>query len=449
MRNRILLKRAAMGAILGLLTTSCAGPAMMTATPPAGTTDTAAKSAKPVVNPAVAKNAARDQAAKKQNERKQAINRSKTLAKNHAKAQRAVADARKALDHGKTSRAISHAEIAVAAEPRMSEHRVLLGDSYMAAGRFASAASAFSGAVELGAKNPQMILSYSLARIARGESTAALALMNQHRDILPSSDVGLAMALAGNLEGAILTLTQAARQPSAGPRVRQNLALTMALAGRWLEARMLASQDLPPSDIKARMEEWSLLVQQKRADYRVASLLDITPVRDAGMPQRLALSNYPAAPIRNPTLADNKNTSGKRRIAAHDVSPPISSARPPISPARPPISPARPPISPTGIAKIPTNSPKIKEQRTRASVVAGRSPPLRNVSVSSTSPAISVPPTRSVPPARSVPTVPTARTVPTVPAARMPKMPIESACTQSIIRAVYRACQKSPSTFCK
>lgn len=200
--------------------------------------------------------------------------------------------ARAALEAGKVSKAVGLAEAAVAGSPRDASYRALLGQVYLNDGRFASATSALSEAMELGATDSNTIIALTLALIAQGKGAEAISLLQAHRDTVPASDIGLALALAGDSEGAIYVLTDAARAPDASARTRQNLALAFALSGRWAQAQILASQDLSPAKLEARMIEWSKLAETPNAQLRVASLIGTKAQVDGGMPVRLALSNY-------------------------------------------------------------------------------------------------------------------------------------------------------------
>lgn len=214
---------------------------------------------------------------------------SQPVAGNPAKATKAAEKARELLAKGKLSGALGQAELAVSLNNQDGGNRALLGQVYLSSGRFASAVSAFDDAVKLGVKDPGTVVGLVLAKIAVGDQRAALSLIEEHRDSLPASDAGLAQALAGDMQRAIFTLTEAAKQPDAGARTRQNLALTLALSGRWAQARIIASQDLSPAKLDARMGEWAAMAQQQQPDLRVASLIGVKPVTDAGMPVRLAL----------------------------------------------------------------------------------------------------------------------------------------------------------------
>lgn len=204
-------------------------------------------------------------------------------------ADKAAEKARQLLAQGKLPRALGQAELAVSLDNQDGGHRALLGQVYLSSGRFASAATAFDDAVKLGVKDPGTVVGLVLAKIAVGDQRAALTLIEDHRDSLPASDAGLAQALAGDLQRAIFTLTEAAKQPDAGARTRQNLALALALSGRWAQSRIIASQDLSPAKLDARMGEWAAMAQQQQPELRVASLIGVKAIADGGMPVRLAL----------------------------------------------------------------------------------------------------------------------------------------------------------------
>jgi hypothetical protein len=108
--------------------------------------------------------------------------------------------------------------------------------------------------------------------------------------VLDPADYGLAMALAGRTDDALAVLKASARAQGADSRVRQNLALTYALSGDWTNARTVAAQDVPASQLDARVQQWMQLAKPSKAMDQVASLVGVTPaVRDQGQPIRLAL----------------------------------------------------------------------------------------------------------------------------------------------------------------
>src|SRR3546814_8499262 len=82
-----------------------------------------------------------------------------------------------------------------------------------------------------------------------------------------------ALALAGDAEGSLYVLSEAARAEGAEARTRQNFALALALSGRWAQARIVASQDLSLDKLEGRMDEWSKSAEKPKATVRVASLI--------------------------------------------------------------------------------------------------------------------------------------------------------------------------------
>ncbi|MCP8890006.1 SPOR domain-containing protein [Sphingomonas faeni] len=208
--------------------------------------------------------------------------------------------ARTALARHEGPVAIGYAEGAVALMPQSAEYRMLLGQSYLQGGRFTSASRAFADTLQLSPTNGKAALNLALAQVATGDWQAARQTLAAHAAIIPAPDRGLALSLAGDTAGGIALLTEVARSPETNAKVRQNLALSFALAGRWQEARMVAAADMAPADVDARLEQWALFAQPATASDQVASLLGVRAVADAGQPVALALNTpvpvVPGAP---------------------------------------------------------------------------------------------------------------------------------------------------------
>lgn len=238
-------------------------------------------------------------------------------------AAQSASDARVALEAGKASKAVSLAEAAVAGSPRDAGYRALLGQAYLGNGRFASATAALTEATELGAADSNTILSLALAQIAQGKNGQAIALLTEHRDTVPASDLGLALALAGDSEGSIYVLNEAARAKGADARTRQNFALALALSDRWAQARIIASQDLSAAKLEGRMAEWSKLAAQPNAQVRIASMIGTTAQQDAGMPVRLALSNFSDTQMAATEPAAELASADPAPVAAFAPPPPV------------------------------------------------------------------------------------------------------------------------------
>lgn len=187
-------------------------------------------------------------------------------------------------------RAIASAERAVEKTPQDGAQRIALGNAYLQAGRFESAAAAYEDAIALGDRSARTALSLSLAYVGAGRSGEAASILHQWRDAIPAADLGLGLALAGDTSEGVAILADALRSGPNDPKLRQNLAYAYALDGRWREARLMAAQDVPADRLDARISQWALQGRPEDYQKRVAHLLG-TPVRpDEGLPQHLALS---------------------------------------------------------------------------------------------------------------------------------------------------------------
>ena len=196
--------------------------------------------------------------------------------------------------------AVNYAEQAAEHSPKSAEMRSLLGNVYFAAGRFASAEGAYRDSLSLQPEQPQVILRMALVQIAQGRKADAVNFLNTARASLDASDYGLALALAGRTAEAVAVLEERARQVDADSQVRQNLALALALSGDWTNARIIASQDLAPGQVDARIQQWMAFAQPTSASSQVAALVGVTPAAsDPGQPVRLALN----APVQAPAVA--------------------------------------------------------------------------------------------------------------------------------------------------
>ncbi|HET9353283.1 MAG TPA: tetratricopeptide repeat protein [Sphingomicrobium sp.] len=198
--------------------------------------------------------------------------------------------AQMALATNNVAEAIPLAERAVEGSPQDAGFRALLGNCYLAAGRFASAEGAYRDALSIYGNQPQVVLKLALVQIAQGKNDEAKLLLAEARGLLDASDTGLALALAGDPHGAVALLEPAARQVGADARTRQNLALAYAFAGDWAQAKTVASQDVPADQLDGRIQQWMALSQPARASDQVAAFIGVQPAAsDPGQPTRLAL----------------------------------------------------------------------------------------------------------------------------------------------------------------
>ncbi len=203
------------------------------------------------------------------------------------------------------------------AESRVEERfedanvRAQLGHAYLQAGRFESAATTFEDARALGDDTVRTALSLALAYIGSGKDPEAILILEQARDSIPDSDLGLALALAGETGRGIAILSDALRSGDNTAKIRQNLAYAYAMDGRWREARLMAAQDVPADQLNARMSEWAQQARPEDSRLRVASLLSAPMRADSGQPQHLAL-----APVQVPEAVAVAETSDVELAAA-------------------------------------------------------------------------------------------------------------------------------------
>ena len=292
--------------------------------------------------------------------------------------------------------AIPLAERAVERSPKDAGFRALLGNCYLAAGRFASAEEAYHDSLSLVASQPQLILKLALVLTAQGKSAEAVRLLADGQSVMDPADLGLALALAGDPQAALQVLDPAARAVGADARTRQNLALAYAFSGNWEQARVVAAQDIPADQVDARMTQWAALAKPARSSDQVAAFIGVAPVAsDPGQPVRLALNKVDAnarqaeaAPVDAPVaeavvepvavaaiepdavpVADPVAVAAVEPIPAPE--PVVAAAASPIRELRPALSPAAVRLSDT-VASLRRNaSLPLRMGRSRAVVQLG------------------------------------------------------------------------------
>jgi Flp pilus assembly protein TadD len=114
--------------------------------------------------------------------------------------------------------------------------------------------------------------SLGVAYDMKGDYQAAQAAYRSGLTMAPgnlqlSSNLGLSLALDGNFDEALPMLEKAARDPSATPRIRQNLALAYGLAGDDARAAEVAKLDLNPAQVQANLGfyEYLRLLHDRKA----------------------------------------------------------------------------------------------------------------------------------------------------------------------------------------
>jgi Flp pilus assembly protein TadD len=114
---------------------------------------------------------------------------------------------------------------------------------------------------------------------ARGYYEAALKIRPNEPTVL--SNLGLSHALSKDLPRAEDTLRLASAQPGADARVRQNLALVLALQGKFGEAEELSRRDLSAQEAKQNVAAIRQMISQSDAWRDIQTNAAAAPRRDA------------------------------------------------------------------------------------------------------------------------------------------------------------------------
>lgn len=107
---------------------------------------------------------------------------------------------------------------------------------------------------------------------AQGYYQAALKIVPGEPSVL--SNLGLSYALDKQLDRAEQTMRQAVTSPRADARVRQNLALVLALEGKFAEAEDLERHDLSPADAAANVAQIRQMITQSNTWRDIQKLDD-------------------------------------------------------------------------------------------------------------------------------------------------------------------------------
>lgn len=219
----------------------------------------------------------------------------------------------KALAEGDTAAAVMLAQLQARAQPDSPDVQRTLARAQLADGRYAEALYTLKAQVEANPQDPALSFSYGLALLATGQEAAGRTLLV--RLVMTgapqmASDVGLALALAGDPAGGLSLLEPAARAAEADGRVRQNLGLAYAAKGDWLRARDAARLDLTPDQVDAALARWAVLLQQQTPE-RIAILLGGSPETLAARTQLTKAAPAALAP-----------TASLGVVAAADLPPP-------------------------------------------------------------------------------------------------------------------------------
>jgi Flp pilus assembly protein TadD len=189
-----------------------------------------------------------------------------------------------AMNYAKALRALTQYAQAVAVMQRLAakypkDMDVLgaYGKSLADDGRLAEAADVLQRAHTPEHPNWSILSAQGAVADQLGDHAQAQAYYDAALKIAPAqpqvlSNLGLSYALAKRLPQAETTLQQAAAQPGADMRVRQNLALVLALQGKFADAETVSRRDLSPVDAATNVATIRQMISQSNTWQQIQKL---------------------------------------------------------------------------------------------------------------------------------------------------------------------------------
>lgn len=169
-----------------------------------------------------------------------------------------------ALALGQASVAASAYETAFDLTPEDAQAGLGLGKALITLDDPTKAEQTFRRVLELEPDNPSAFNGLGVALDMQSKHDAAQAqyregLKRDPENLSLHNNYGLSLALMGAFDDAIRVLGQAATDPAAGPRSRQNLALAFGLKGDDERARQMGLIDLPPQQVESNLKRYAEL----------------------------------------------------------------------------------------------------------------------------------------------------------------------------------------------
>jgi Flp pilus assembly protein TadD len=154
--------------------------------------------------------------------------------------------------------------------PRDREVLGAYGKALADAGQFQQAQSVLEGADSPDNPNWSVVSTRGSIADQLGDHAAAQAYYETALKLAPGepsvlSNLGLSYALSKNLPQAESVLREASESPRADMRERQNLALVLALQGKFGEAEQVSARDLPPQQARENVAAIRQMISQSNA----------------------------------------------------------------------------------------------------------------------------------------------------------------------------------------
>jgi Flp pilus assembly protein TadD len=187
---------------------------------------------------------------------------------------------------GSVDEAVMVATKAQNLHPDNADINLELGKALVENGRAFEAVRYLETAVENKSDDWRALSAYGVALDQIGEHSAARGKYDEALRIAPNavsvqSNKGLSFAMSGDLDRAVAVLRAAAGNRGSTARVRQNLALVLAIKGDYAEAVRLARSDLPPQLAEQNAAYFRTLLNQPAYWQQIAGDSVDAPAFDA------------------------------------------------------------------------------------------------------------------------------------------------------------------------
>lgn len=195
--------------------------------------------------------------------------------------------ARTSYRSGAPAEAAQHYRTALTYAPQSVDARYGLGKALLAADRPRAAIEQFDRLVAQEAADTRPYVAKGVALDMLGRHEQAQPVYRKGLELAPMNvalrtNLGLSLALTGDYKTAVRVLEDAARDPKATARTRQNLALVYGLAGKMGDAATAASADLGDGAVRRNLAYYRAL-RSARAISDVAAEPRVRPdAPDAG-----------------------------------------------------------------------------------------------------------------------------------------------------------------------
>lgn len=199
-----------------------------------------------------------------------------------AKAAIAYAKALRAQDQ--QTQAVAVLQNAATRNPRDMELLAAYGKALADAGRFREAAAVLPRAHTPDRPNWSVLSTQGAVADQMGDNKLAQQYYEAALKIAPGepsvlTNLGLSYALTKDLPRAETTLREAAAHPRADMRMRQNLALVLALQGKYEEAERVAARDLSPADAAANVASIRRMIAESNTWQKIQQVGKPAPPR--------------------------------------------------------------------------------------------------------------------------------------------------------------------------